>query len=255
MTTTAIVVPCFDEEARLDLAALTDLARLAGARLVLVDDGSTDGTPALLAAAAAADPARIEVVTLAANRGKGEAVRAGLRAALAGGDDVVGYYDVDLATPPEEMARLVDELRDRPERLVVLGSRVGLLGHDIERSAARHYLGRLYATLASAILRLSVYDTQCGAKVLRAGPALSAALATPFTSRWSFDVELIGRLLRAGVPAAAFVEVPLRTWRDVGGSKLGPRSAVAAALDLVRVARALRRQPAGPIGASNSPTV
>jgi len=255
MTTTAIVVPCFDEAARLDVAALAGLSALAGARVVLVDDGSTDGTAAVLGTATSAHPERFRVVTLPDNRGKGEAVRTGLQIALADGADVVGYYDADLATPPVEMARLVDELRDHPERSVVLGSRVGLLGHEIERSAARHYLGRLHATASSTVLRLPVYDTQCGAKVLRAGPELTTALATPFTSRWSFDVELLGRLLRAGLPADRFVEVPLRTWRDVGGSKLGVRSAIVAGLDLVRIALALRRQPVGTIGASNRPTV
>jgi len=256
--TTAIVVPCFDEEDRFDGEALGELGRRADARIVLVDDGSTDATPGLLNAALAGDPDRFHVVTLPANRGKGEAVRLGLRAALAGGHDVVGYYDADLATPPAEMARLVEELRGDPARVMVIGSRVALLGHDIERSAVRHYLGRLYATAASAVLRLPVYDTQCGAKVVRAGPALTAALAAPFTSRWSFDVELIGRLLRGGVPAAGFVEVPLQSWSDVGGSKLRARAALGAGLDLIRVALALRRQeasPPGSIGASNSPTV
>ena len=124
----------------------------------------------MLNAALAGDPDRFHVVTLPANRGKGEAVRLGLRAALAGGHDVVGYYDADLATPPAEMARLVEELRGDPARVMVIGSRVALLGHDIERSAVRHYLGRLYATAASVVLRLPVYDTQCGAKVVRAGP-------------------------------------------------------------------------------------
>lgn len=256
--TAAVVVPCFDEEDRFDGDALAELGRRADARIVLVDDGSTDATPALLAAARAADPQRFDVVTLPANRGKGEAVRVGLRAALADGHDVVGYYDADLATPPAEMARLVAVLRRDPTRVVVLGSRVALLGHDIERSAVRHYLGRLYATAGSAVLRLPVYDTQCGAKVLRAGPALTAALATPFTSRWSFDVELIGRLRRGGVPAEGFVEVPLQSWRDVGGSKLRARAALGAGLDLARIALALRRHDASShasIGASNNPTV
>ena len=98
---------------------------------------------------------------------------------------------------------------------------MALLGHRIERSWARHYLGRLFATASSQVLGLPVYDTQCGAKVFRDGPALRAALATPFTSRWAFDVELLGRL---GTGAdRRFLEVPLERWHDVGGSKLRPR--------------------------------
>ena len=103
---------------------------------------------------------------------------------------------------------------------------------------ARHYVGRLFATASSLILDMTVYDTQCGAKVLRAGPALRAALATPFHSRWAFDVELLGRLhngvggadgpARVGVPrgAARGVARPprqqARTGRRAAGG-VGPR--------------------------------
>jgi glycosyltransferase involved in cell wall biosynthesis len=255
---TAIVVPCYDEEERLDVAALLELAAAVPARIIAVDDGSTDATGALLAAAARAHPEKLAVVTMPANGGKGEAVRAGMRAGLERGASIVGYYDADLATPPAEMARLVAELRADPDRAVVLGSRVGLLGHRIDRSLWRHYLGRVFATVSSAVLGLAVYDTQCGAKVFRDGPALRVALAEPFGSRWAFDVELLGRLLAAGADAGSFVEVPLREWRDVAGSKLGPSAALAAALDLATVARTLRRrgrQPTGSTGASNNPTV
>ncbi|MET0326340.1 MAG: glycosyltransferase, partial [Ilumatobacteraceae bacterium] len=74
---TVIVVPCYNEADRLDGAALTELAERADARIVLVDDGSTDATPARLAALVAADPQRFELLTCPANVGKGEAVRRG----------------------------------------------------------------------------------------------------------------------------------------------------------------------------------
>jgi len=258
MSDVAIVVPCFNEVRRLDVDRLRHLGELAGASIVAVDDGSTDGTGELLRAAAERWPDAFSVVALPANSGKGEAVRIGMLAALDRGAGVVGYYDADHATPEEEMARLVAALTDDPRRHVVLGARVGLLGHDIHRSLWRHYLGRLYATASSAVLGLAVYDTQCGAKVFRDGPALRAAVARPFTSRWSFDVELLGRLSRGGVPAGAFEEVPLRRWTDVSGSKLGPLAAVVAAVELLRVALQLRRyRPAldRHRGRSNSPTV
>jgi glycosyltransferase involved in cell wall biosynthesis len=241
-TPTTIVVPCFDEAARLDADGLRRLACLARARLHFVDDGSTDSTGALLAALVAADPETFAVTTSPTNRGKAEAVRTGLLAALDAGAEVVGYYDADMATPPDEMARLVDVLRGDPALEVVLGSRVALLGTAIDRSPPRHYVGRLFATASSLILDMTVYDTQCGAKVLRDGPALRAALATPFHSRWAFDVELLGRLHGpAGLPTAAFREVPLAAWHDRGGSKLGPLAALRAAWDLLAVARAVRR--------------
>jgi dolichyl-phosphate beta-glucosyltransferase len=243
---TTIVVPCFDEAGRLDPDGLRQLACLARARVHCVDDGSTDGTSAALAGLVAADPGTFALTTLPVNRGKAEAVRTGLLAALDAGAGVVGYYDADLATPPAEMARLVDVLRRDPSLQVVLGSRVALLGAAIDRSPPRHYVGRLFATASSLILDMTVYDTQCGAKVLRDGPALRAALGTPFHSRWAFDVELLGRLHRGvggagGLPTTAFREQPLAAWHDRRGSKLGPLAALRAAWDLVEVARALRR--------------
>ena len=244
-TRRTIVVPCYNEAARLDVAALVGLASQAEARVLAVDDGSTDATGALLIAAAAAHPDRFGVVSRPTNGGKGEAVRDGLLAAIDAGAELVGYYDADMATPPAEMARLLHELAADDRRDVVIGSRVGLLGHDIERSPWRHYLGRLFATASGVALGLAVYDTQCGAKALRVTPALRCALARPFRSRWAFDVELLGRLLDAGVAPAAFVEIPLRTWRDVGGSKLGAASALAAGRDVVRVGWTRRRRSRG----------
>jgi dolichyl-phosphate beta-glucosyltransferase len=126
---------------------------------------------------------------------------------------------------------------------------VALLGHSIDRRAARHYLGRMYATAASLALSVPVYDTQCGAKLFRAGPTLTAALSNPFPDPWSFDVELLARLLYPAddlppLRPDEIVEVPLLEWRDVGGSKLDPAAALRslAALGGVRRRIAARRQ-------------
>mgnify|MGYP003548776828 CR=1 FL=1 len=138
-------------------------------------------------------------------------------------------------------------IADRDEIDVVLASRVGLLGHTIERRATRHYLGRLYATAASLALGVAVYDTQCGAKLFRSTDALRAALATPFPDRWSFDVEMLARLLAPGrgvtpLPPDRILEVPLHEWRDVGGSKRRPLAAARAAVALAGVRRRTARR-------------
>jgi len=204
----------------------------------LVDDGSTDGTLALLHRIAGAD-VRMSVHAMSRNSGKSEAVRHGLLAAMAGETGYVGFTDADFATPPPEMARLVD--RARHDHLqVVIGSRVGLLGHRIARRNLRHYTGRLFATLSSLVLGFGVYDTQCGAKVFAVGDALEHALARPFVGRWSFDVELLGRLA-AHSGTDGFLEVPLVEWHEVGGSKLGFLGSVKATWELARVRREVRR--------------
>jgi hypothetical protein len=155
---------------------------------------------------------------------------------------VVGYLDADLATPPREMLRLIEIAEQQPHRTAVLGSRVALLGHTVRRRPVRHYLGRFYATAASLALGVPVYDTQCGAKVFRVGVPLRLALADPFHDRWSFDVELLGRLLaHPGQSADPILEVPLTEWHDVDGSAVGAFAGARAALALLGLRRRVRR--------------
>ena len=240
MSKTVIIVPCYNEEQRLDVMAFAPFLAGSEIHLLFIDDGSTDGTYTKLLQAHQLKRDQVDVLRLTPNQGKAEAVRRGLLQALEQGCDVVGYFDADLSTPAEEMCRLVEVLRESSTS-VVLGARVRLLGYSIVRNPARHYLGRVFGTFASLALGLSVYDTQCGAKLFRDTPALRSALQRPFLSRWAFDVELIGRLMSppagvAALSAADFLEVPLRAWTHVPGSKLKAASMVRAALDLAAIA-------------------
>ena len=235
------VVPCHDEEERLDRDAFVALVdERPDIDVLFVDDGSEDRTLHVIENLASTRSGRIHALSLSPNRGKAEAVRHGLLHALATKPRFVGYLDADLATPMDEMCRLSDLLRDRGVD-AVFGTRVSMLGRHIERSYVRHYLGRVFASAASLTLGLHVYDTQCGAKVFRATRSLEAALAVPFLSRWAFDVELIGRLLAGGPGAEALspkniIEEPLLRWRDIPGSKLSLGAITRAPLDLARVA-------------------
>jgi hypothetical protein len=123
---------------------------------------------------------------------------------------------------------------------VVLASRVALLGRDIHRSAFRHYTGRVFATFASLVLAKPVYDTQCGAKLFRRTDALDASIGEPFRSRWAFDVELLGRLERAGVPPRCFWEEPLLVWHDVSGSRRTLAASIRTLAELLPIWRAAR---------------
>src|SRR6185437_8820913 len=174
MKQVALVVPCFNEEERLDPAAFV-AARVEGValELVFVDDGSTDGTRGVLEALRARHPDRVRVVAQPVNGGKAEAVRRGVLDAFERRPDAVGFWDADLATPLSELPLLVQVLQERPEVEIVFGSRVKLMGRRIERRPWRHYLGRIFATAASVALTLPVYDTQCGAKLFRATPAVA----------------------------------------------------------------------------------
>jgi glycosyltransferase involved in cell wall biosynthesis len=242
-----VVIPFYNEEKRLDGPRLLAMAeKRDDISLLLVDDGSKDATATLLRELAAKNPSKIEALILEKNGGKGEAVRRGMLRAMEAGADVVAYADADLATPPQELLFLVDMLGGREDLDVIVASRVLMVGRRIHRRASRHYLGRVFATLAANILRTPFYDTQCGAKVLRNTESLRAALADRFVSRWAFDVELLGRLIVGthGAPPVAIErirEVPVEEWTDVPGSKLNASGMARTLVDLARIEVELER--------------
>ncbi|MBS2021357.1 MAG: glycosyltransferase [Deltaproteobacteria bacterium] len=234
-----VVIPCFNEEKRLRLDGFGPLLAPRGpGSLLFIDNGSTDGTSRVIAEHRARQP-MVELVTLPPVGGKAEAVRQGMLRALAAGAEVVGYLDADLATPAEEMIRVLEPVTSGAAEASI-AQRDRAAG-DIGRTALRNLLGAGFRALARRVLAADIADTQCGAKAFRAGPPLTRALAEPFHARWAFDVELLGRLFASGLPRARLAQVPLRTWNDVPGSKLGPLDVPRMALELVRIRAALAR--------------
>lgn len=244
MPRTVLVVPCFNEEQRLRPDVFLSFAKtwLKG-RFLLVDDGSSDRTFAILEGLQASMPGSFEVLQLPRNVGKAEAVRSGIRKAFQSNPEYVGFWDADLAAPLETVRLFEDVFRERPAVEMVLGARVRLLGKDIRRNPARHYLGRGFATAVALVLGIEIYDSQCGAKLFRATADVRRVFDAPFTSRWIFDVELLARFIRlkraAGVRdvEALLYELPLPEWHDQKGSKLRPADFALACLDLWRIRR------------------
>lgn len=238
------VVPCFNEAARIEPEAFSKLLAVDEMGLIFVDDGSTDDTRSVLEKIRVTAPERITVLALHHNVGKANAVAAGLRAATAAGAEWVGYLDADLAVPTDEWIRVIGHRTDHVDG--ILASRVRLLGRAIDRKTYRHLIGRVFATYASILLRLPVYDTQCGGKLFRTTTALSAALDEPFVTRWLFDVELLARLCyppegSRSNPSERLLEVPLRRWQDVSGSSLTVASGPSVLRQVVSLTREVRR--------------
>ncbi len=246
----ALILPALDEEARLG-SALDELfgylsrrgthARdgapgAAGLptdiRILVVDDGSRDGTGALVMARPEANgmaPAGMSLRLLSVpHGGKGAAVRAGMLAVDA---DLIVFADADMATPPDQLPLLVAALADHD---VALGSRIQPDGSDMRASQPRYRraLGGLFHLLASVWAAGPVKDTQCGFKGFTREAAHDLFEAQRIHSI-VFDVELIYLARRRGYRIAI---VPIR-WSDRRGSRMrpGPGLALTVAWDLVRI--------------------
>ena len=246
-------MPCYNEAHRFQTAPFFQFVALNDSvRFLFVNDGSTDGTLPMLEtlqreATQQGYEGRIAVLDKQQNGGKAEAIRDGINAAISASHqdaahtcESIGFWDADLATPLAAIPQLLHQLEAAPHLQMIFGSRVRLLGRTIHRNPARHYLGRLFATVASLTLSLPIYDTQCGAKIFKVTPDLAPVFAQPFLSRWIFDVEIIARYIQLRGRDFCFhsiYEFPLDSWQDVGGSKLRSYDFFYAMLDMVSVYR------------------
>ena len=229
MTRLTVIVPLYNEGGRVEATALAILEHFGSGlhELLLVDDGSTDGTGEVVKRLSAVDP-RVRGAGYDLNRGKGFAVRTGLQ--LATGDEVL-FTDCDLSTPLEEYARLHQALLDGAD--VASGSRAldpALL--TVHQPKYREVLGRA----ANRLLRRidphlgGFRDTQCGFKLFRAAPARFLS-GQQTIERWGFDFELLHVAVKHGLRVA---EVPVR-WAHSGTSSLKPTDYLRTLGELVRV--------------------
>lgn len=213
----SVVVPAFNEARRLTDNLLTLLHYLENyrpaAELIVVDDGSTDGTARVAEEFFAQRPeVTARVLRFAENRGKGHAVRAGLLAAQA---PIALFSDADLSTPMTELPKIVEPI-EAGAYDIVLGSRAldrSLIGH--RQPWRREQGGKVFNAIVRLMTGLPFSDTQCGFKAFRmeaARPIVERAQIDGF----GFDVELLFLAHRAGL---RLLEVPVR-WDHNEGSKV-----------------------------------
>ena len=233
---TIVVVPCYNESKRLRQDDfLHYVEQNDDVAFLFANDGSRDNPPEVLQELTAKHE-RLLMLDIQPNGGKAEAVRKGmLYAAEQYKPDYIAFRDADLATPLEEiepMVKWADKGYD-----AVMGLRLMRLGAKVKRKTMRHYLGRCFATVSSMMLKLPVYDTQCGSKLFRR-EVVEAIFQEQFITRWLFDVELLARYKqRYGVEQAIqkIYEYPLFQWEDVDGSQLKSRDFFKAPLELMKI--------------------
>ena len=200
--TLSIVVPAFNEEARLG-ATLIDLQAFLRLQpwdweVRVVDDGSADGTCAVAERAAAEEP-RI-VLQREPHRGKGGAVKAGLLAARA---EYRFICDADLSMPVRELPRFMPPVRTDFD--IAIGSREGHEARRIGEPVIRHLAGRVFNLSVQRLMVPGINDTQCGFKMFTA-QAVEAIFPFVRVDGWAFDIEV---LYLARVKGLRVVEVPI----------------------------------------------
>jgi dolichyl-phosphate beta-glucosyltransferase len=237
----SVVIPAFNEEARLpqflsEVVAYLEREFPDAFEIIVIDDGSTDGTASWLVERQSSIP-RLRVVTFEANRGKGAAVSGGVAASKG---DLVLFCDADGATPIEEERRLRSVIEQGAD--VAVGSRlVSGQGVEVHRAASRRFAGRLFVAVAKWLLCPPVIDTQCGFKMFRGdvGRRL-ASLATE--TGYLFDLEWLCLAKREGFQIA---EVAVN-WSEKPGSKLRVgRDGLKVLQSLGRLRRRLRTSTEG----------
>lgn len=225
----SLVIPAYNESVRLPASLEKlhgELAKgdlLASTEVLVVDDGSADGTAAAAEAAAGRLGLPLRVLALPANRGKGAAVRAGV---LASRGDWVLVSDADFSTPFSEWEKLAGTGAD-----VAIGSR-GLDESLVKTPQPffRRASGKLFNKLVQLIALPGIRDTQCGFKLFRR-EAAHAVFALATEDRFAFDVEALVLARRLGYTIA---EVPV-LWFNSEDSRVGFLSGAKAFIDLGRI--------------------
>ena len=221
----SVVVPCYNEEERLP-RTIEQIERFLDARktdyeLILVDDGSADGTRQVMDAAARSHTS-VRVEALPRNRGKGRALAVGVEAAK--GDEIL-VTDADLSTPIEELDKLQASLNAGAG--VAIASRALRASRvEVSQPIYRVLMGKGFNLIVQAVLLPGIWDTQCGFKLFRADVA-HRVFANLTTDGFGYDPEVLYRARKQGVKIA---EVPV-VWRNSAPTKVSP---VKSSLDMLK---------------------
>jgi len=247
----SVVIPAYNEESRIlgSLQAAEAYLRTSGeaAEIVVVDDGSRDGTVAIVERFAAHrppdSPVPVRVLRNGRNRGKGYSVKHGV---LMAAGELVLISDADFSTPIEELPSLRDAVEKEGCGLAIGSRGLETSRVEIHQAAWRETMGRCFNALVRLLTGLPFRDTQCGFKLARRYEVLPLFRAARI-ERFAWDVEILYLARKAGVRVR---EIPV-LWRNAEGTKV---NALTDPLDMLRdIVRVLARDRLGRYGRLGPP--
>jgi dolichyl-phosphate beta-glucosyltransferase len=218
----SIVIPAYNEAARIRASLQTAADYLAtsapDAEILVVDDGSADGTAALVEAFAASRPPgvppTVRLLKNGRNRGKGYSIKHGV---LLAGGDLVLTSDADFSTPIAELPLLLRPVETEGYGIAIGSRALAESRVEIHQAAWREAMGRGFNRLVRSLTGLPFRDTQCGFKLMRRQDVLPLFRAARI-ERFAYDVEILYLARKTGIRVA---EVPV-LWRNAAGSKVNP---------------------------------
>ncbi len=227
----SIVIPAYNEEKRLPSTLVRICEYLSGNQsedweIVVVDDGSKDGTAALVEEWSNREP-RVRLVKNPGNKGKGYAVRNGMLSATG---EWRLFSDADLSAPIEEVAKLLEGVRSNQAEVAIGSRAVDRSLVSVHQSAFREASGRFFNLIMRLATGLPFLDTQCGFKLYSA-EAAKQVFKRQILEGFSFDVEDLVIAKKLGLRC---LEIPVR-WANVEGTKVSAFSGAKSFADLVTI--------------------
>ena len=235
---TYVIVPCFNEENRLDTNYWNNIVEQTEFTWVFVDDGSTDQTTKKLS-----EIKNINVLKLEKNSGKGEALRFGTNYVfeISSAEEIcIAYLDADGAFDSQDITRIFSIFQEK-----ILGglyqsvwsSRVALSGRKITRSLFRHYLSRVIVSIIGFTDKNLPYDPQTGFKIFLIDSDSRSIFKDKFKTRWFFELEIRNRWEKLKNKDLKIWEEPVNYWKDIVGSKVNSKQFFRILVELLIVLR------------------
>ena len=235
---TYVIVPCFNEENRLDTYYWNNIVEQTEFTWVFVDDGSTDQTTKKLS-----EIKNINVLKLEKNSGKGEALRFGTNYVfeISSAEEIcIAFLDADGAFDSQDITRIFPIFQEKIiDRLYqsVWSSRVALSGRKITRSLFRHYLSRVIVSIIGFTDKNLPYDPQTGFKIFLIDSDSRSIFQDKFKTRWFFELEIRNRWQKLKNKDLNIWEEPVNYWKDIVGSKVNSKQVFRILVELLIVLR------------------